>query len=510
MTESSIFSVDHDVLRRKYVHQCILSKGKDFYLDYPCLNHLVTNILDGKKRALQIFSNLPQELFSKKLDQISKASYNNLVPSNTRILSHSSRKNEDRSYDFFVLYDIDGFDISLDEQMQKKKQDNNPYTETELFDILNFLLDSLFICGRNTFEFIDIAPQNILYNEKDEHYKYKLSNFSACLPRKLEKKYFSPTDRYYSAKLSERSGEMLCRALLFQAGMMILHMATLDDPNDLYGDNNTFKEDLLVKRIESLKSKGFTEKLQSLLGLVLVVKEEKRITIDELLKDEKGAELLNRQTFFFQGKLEMSLSYSGFVKEKSKDSTALIAHGIGDSLLHNGETYKGSFKEGKRDGWGIFYDGKNVYTVAHWENDQSKQGQIVVKNVGMIFTESTAPNQKAKSKGTWIPLSSNVMTNFLYYEGEMDQTGDKTNGDVYYKDGSKYTGELKNDLRNGKGVYNFPPKKEKGKQYEGNWADDKMNGEGKLIENGKIWEVKYDKGVEINRKEWVPDMSIGK
>ena len=510
MTDNSIFSVDHDVLRRKYVHQCILSKGRDLYLDIPCLNHLVTNALDGKKRGLQIFQSLPHELFVKKLDQISRASYTNFVPTNTRILSHSSRKNEDRSYDFFVLYDINGFEISLEEQMQKRKQENQPYTEDELFKLINLLLDSVFMCGRQTFEFIDISPQNIFYNGLDEHYKYKIANFSCVLPKKLEKKYFSPNDRYYSSKLGEKTGEMLCRALLFQVGMIILHLATFEDPNELFTENNAIKEDLLIKRIESLKSRGFTEKLQSLLGLILVVKEEKRITIEELLKSPKGAQLLCRDTYYFHGKLENAQSYSGFVKEKSQENNSLIPHGLGDMLLFNNECYKGSFKEGKRDGWGICFNGSTTYILAHWENDQSKAGQVIVKNVGMLFTVNTSPVQKVKGNGTWIPLTSNVLTNFLYYEGEFDQTGDKTSGSVFYKDGGKYTGELKNDLKHGEGIYIFPPKKDKGKVYKGPFVDDRMNGEGKLTENGKKWLVKYDKGVEISRKEWVADKSVPK
>ena len=518
MTDPSIFSVDHAVIRRKYTHQCILSKGKDIYLDFPCLNHLVTNILDGKKRGLQVFSNLPHDLYSKKLDQISKAAYNYFVPLNTRILSYSSRKNEDRSYDFFILYDIDGFDITLEEQISKRKLDKKHYTEAECFDVLNDLIESVYMCGRLTNEFIDITPNNIVYNEKDEHYKHKLSNLSAVVPRKLEKKFHCPYDKYHSAKHNEKTGDLLCKALVFQIGMIILQMATLEETNDLYSDAN-IKEELLLKRIESLKSRGFTEKLHNVLSLMLIVKEDKRITMDELVKTEKGIALLKRETFYFQGKLENAQNYSGFVKYKSKDAKdakekdnnekdnkALTPHGLGDIMFFNGDCYKGTFKEGKRDGWGIWYNGNNLYICAHWENDVNKQGQLIVKNLGMLFTATTA--QKTKAKGTWIPLSSNMMTNMLYYEGEFNESGDKTTGNVFYKDGSKYIGELKNDLKHGKGEYHFSPKKNKDKIYDGGWVEDKMHGEGKLIEHGKAWEVKVDKGVEISRKEWTLDINI--
>ena len=296
---------------------------------------------------------------------------------------------------------------------------------------------------------------------------------------------------------------MLCRALLFQVGMIVLHMATLEDPNELYSETN-IKEELLIKRLESLKTKGYTEKLQSILGLILVIKEEKRITMEELLKSEKGAALLQREIFYYQGKLEGAQNYSGFVKIKSQEDKALVPHGLGDMFLTNGESYKGSFNNGKRDGWGIWFNGENIYNCAQWENDVNKQGQMIVKNVCMLYTTTTG--EKVKGKVTWIPLSSNMITPFLYYEGDFDENGEKTMGDVYYKDGGRYRGELKNDLKHGKGVYYFPVKKEKGKKYDGDWVDDKMHGEGKLKENGKAWEVTYDKDVEITRKEWVPNV----
>ena len=59
---------------------------------------------------------------------------------------------------------------------------------------------------------------------------------------------------------------------------------------------------------------------------------------------------------------------------------------------------------------------------------------------------------------------------------------------------------------NGKDVYYFPVKKEKGKKYDGDWVDEKIHGEGKLNEKAKAWKITYDKGVEITRKEWVPNV----
>lgn len=509
MADPTIFSIDYTVFRRRFQHECILSKGKDKYLEYPCLNHLVTNKLDGSKHVLQIFSSMPNEIFAKKLDHISKAAYNYFIPTTTRIIAHATRKNEDRSHDLFILYDFNENEMSLEEQIRKQKEQNKPFAENELYEVLYTLLDSTFMCGRLSNEFIDISPHNVFYHSKDEHYKYRISNLSASLPKKLEKKFFSPSDRFYTAKLTEKNSDMLCRALLFQIGMIILYMATLEEPNDLYTESNNIKEDLLAKRLESLKNnKGFSEKLHQILSLILVTKEEKRISLEDLLKVDKG-DMLPRDHFYYQGKLETAQNYSGFAKFKSKDNkdkSTLIPHGFGDILFFNGDTYKGNFKEGKRDGWGIWFNGTNIFINALWDNDNSKQGQLIVKNVGMHFMNSTAP--KSKGKGSWIPLTSNMISPILYYDGEFNESGEKINGDLVYKDGSKYIGELKNDIRNGKGLFIFPAAgKDKTKQYEGYWVDDKMHGEGKLVEGNKIWEVKYDKGNEISRKDWGVDMN---
>lgn len=46
-----------------------------------------------------------------------------------------------------------------------------------------------------------------------------------------------------------------------------------------------------------------------------------------------------------------------------------------------------------------------------------------------------------------------------------------------YKDGSKFTGEVQDDKRHGKGAYHFG----NGDKYIGNWENDQMNGHGHYI-----------------------------
>ena len=48
-------------------------------------------------------------------------------------------------------------------------------------------------------------------------------------------------------------------------------------------------------------------------------------------------------------------------------------------------------------------------------------------------------------------------------------------GIIYYPNNSKYKGEIKNFLRNGKGIYTSETE-----EYEGNWSEDKKEGEGFL------------------------------
>jgi hypothetical protein len=97
-------------------------------------------------------------------------------------------------------------------------------------------------------------------------------------------------------------------------------------------------------------------------------------------------------------------------------------HGEGVYTFRNGSQYKGSFKDGQFNGHGELYDKTNNLTIWCW------------------FV-----NGKAQGK----------------------------DGKIKYSDGSTYAGGIKDNMREGEGVYVFPKESEY-TTYEGSFARDRF------------------------------------
>ena len=66
-----------------------------------------------------------------------------------------------------------------------------------------------------------------------------------------------------------------------------------------------------------------------------------------------------------------------------------------------------------------------------------------------------------------------------------------------YENG-KYTGEIKNNLREGKGTFLWTSGQFKGDTYEGDWKDDKREGKGKyFVNNGNRYEGDFKNKTNI-------------
>ena len=80
-------------------------------------------------------------------------------------------------------------------------------------------------------------------------------------------------------------------------------------------------------------------------------------------------------------------------------------------------------------------------------------------------------NGKKEGLGKMIIITENEK---IFYHG-IWENDNIYKGSIYYQDGSKYTGDIKNNKRNGKGEY-----KSQMEIYVGNWKDDQKDGEGTL------------------------------
>ena len=89
-------------------------------------------------------------------------------------------------------------------------------------------------------------------------------------------------------------------------------------------------------------------------------------------------------------------------------------------------------------------------------------------------------NDKDEQEGIGKMIIINENKEKTIYHGIWEKNELKK-GIIYYNDNSKYKGDIKNLLRHGKGTYTS-----EAETYEGNWVEDKKEGEGFLTFKDKI------------------------
>ena len=126
--------------------------------------------------------------------------------------------------------------------------------------------------------------------------------------------------------------------------------------------------------------------------------------------------------------------------------------------------YIGEYKDGKKEGKGIYYYEDGGKYVGDFKNDEFN------------------------GKGIYYCNNGNR------YEGELKNGKCEGKGILYFKSGSIYDGEFKNDRREGKGIYYY----NNGDRYEGDWKNDKKDGKGVIYYNNQDREMgDYLKGKQV-------------
>lgn len=156
----------------------------------------------------------------------------------------------------------------------------------------------------------------------------------------------------------------------------------------------------------------------------------------------------------------------------------------------NNEKYIGEIKNGKRDGFGIYYFndgstyegawlngkkyGKGKYTLpdkryyeGDWKDDKRHGLGLFVFKDGSEY-QGQWKDDKRTGKGN---LSFNDGTE---YEGDWLDGAITGKGILELADGSFYSGDFKNNKKNGKGIFVWSD----GSSYEGTWKDDTPHGKG--------------------------------
>ena len=146
---------------------------------------------------------------------------------------------------------------------------------------------------------------------------------------------------------------------------------------------------------------------------------------------------------------------------------------FGTHTFGNGNKYVGEWKNGKRNGQGIFTWANGNKYVGEWENGRLHgHGTFTYAKSGKKYVGEYKKN-KQHGKGTYTWANGNK------YVGEF--RNDKRNGQGTYTfaSGGKYVGEYKNNKQHGQGTQTFSaPHKSAGQKYVGGFKDNKRHGQG--------------------------------
>ena len=112
-------------------------------------------------------------------------------------------------------------------------------------------------------------------------------------------------------------------------------------------------------------------------------------------------------------------TYEGDVVEGKENGCGVVTF----SSTYEGQVYMGEFKNGKREGRGVY----------EWSSGSTYEGEW--------------RDNKRDGRGVWRDCNGDV------YEGEYKSNRKEGKGVIRYPTGSSYEGEFRNDKLHGKGVY---------------------------------------------------------
>ncbi|GEM_PF-636341 len=151
--------------------------------------------------------------------------------------------------------------------------------------------------------------------------------------------------------------------------------------------------------------------------------------------------------------------------------------GEGVYTWHTGEKYIGTWSKGVINGYGTQYFTDGSKTSGNWKNAEL---------VGTKYTSAACLSGDCDNGyGVWVFDSGDIYSGYWkggYRNGE---------GTYLYADGDKYVGSFNNNKRNGYGTYNWIA----GSSYYGNWKDGSQNGYGTYTgSDGKVETGYYKNG----------------
>lgn len=171
------------------------------------------------------------------------------------------------------------------------------------------------------------------------------------------------------------------------------------------------------------------------------------------------------------------------------DTDGSTLSGTGTMTFADGDRYKGSYLDGKRAGQGTYTWSSGASYKGAWEDDQMTGYGVYTYADGQRAEGRFSGNRFIKGSYTAATASGTyvfsvkegkavsvtmTLTDGTKYTGEMKDEKLTGSAQIVYANGDTYSGQVENGSKSGSGSYHW----NSGASYEGAWAQDTMNGTG--------------------------------
>ena len=174
---------------------------------------------------------------------------------------------------------------------------------------------------------------------------------------------------------------------------------------------------------------------------------------------------------------------SGEIYKGSWDSNKK-RQGFGISISADGNTlYKGNWESDKIGDFGLFLEKNGNYYLGQIKEGKFEgKGELNIEKISKYNGEFK--NDLPEGKGIFEDYENNYK-----YDGDWSLGKKNGRGVLEFADGTKYEGDFKNDLYDGNGIIKF----NNGNVYEGEFVEGNIKGKGKFVWNdGKKYDGDYE------------------
>jgi hypothetical protein len=174
---------------------------------------------------------------------------------------------------------------------------------------------------------------------------------------------------------------------------------------------------------------------------------------------------------------------SGEIYKGSWDSNKK-RQGFGISISADGNTlYKGNWESDKIGDFGLFLEKNGNYYLGQIKEGKFEgKGELNIEGISKYNGEFK--NDLPEGKGIFEDYENNYK-----YDGDWSLGKKNGRGVLEFTDGTKYEGDFKNDLYDGNGIIKF----NNGNVYEGEFVEGNIKGKGKFVWNdGKKYDGDYE------------------